>query len=228
MTKIVSLQAALESEGAGAWAYAANPSNHTEGGPAPERCGFVLQKTTKGLWSIAVRGFNNGEALPGQVTAHGGFAASYEGELYGIFGNADMAYPLHPLPDEQVERYSETMCQLAPPPPRSVLEILELGHSGVWELDTMSARYNEYEPRHRLTYKDPEHIGFATKYGGATTFSSVGEARLIQKGPKFEVRLYETGIDPLHGKKLLGACSLLDRVNPGKHPILTRRVTPPA
>lgn len=199
---------------AGAWVSAPE-----YGGELPEsdQTKFLVTRTANGLWTAAIRGYREGEALHAEVASASKslLGVEVDGTVYHAFGHTDA---MMPVTDEQRGFYDAIV--KSPEVQRDLLaQVLEQEDAGVWAI-LGPAEYNLYDSYAELSISDADHVGlrWGSFTGGADTGSSseggfsgymLGDAiaaRTQHNGPLHRVAPLDSSA---HG---LFANSLVDRI----------------
>jgi len=119
---------------------------------SPEQNRFVLERTASGLWSVAVRGYHDGEPVELALGKNNHMQQMLNDGSNGaeVFGFAD---EVHQIASDEVDEY---MSRVTEPEDREglLVQILEQQREGVWDL-TAPAEYNDYDSFATLTLVEP-------------------------------------------------------------------------
>ncbi len=200
---------AVREEGAGLWVGA---NQYGQELPNETEANFIVQKTAKGLWRVAVKGYNGGKFFPTLVNTNGEVAAQIGDQHYPAM---DSHQRLISVDDETMQLYEESLRDTDDKDRGLLLNVLEGEKQGLWSLSG-PAEYNIYEEFAQLLYGDASQVGLSwgewrewddnnPDQSGYHVKKPVA-AQVVVDGPEFHVRPYD------HNVSGVTASAIKDRI----------------
>jgi len=180
-----------ELDGAGLWVGA---EEYSASLPAEDEVKYLIHKTQKGLWSIAIRGFNGGIDTPAEVNYDGKIDLIIDGDNYPAIGYFESMYAID---STKMEAYDEAIRE---PEIRDdlLIQVLENNRHGVWNI-LSPVDLDVYEETAQLLINDTNRVGInlghwsneaetASKGKVTYIFEDTVAASLIIDGPIFRIK----------------------------------------
>ena len=188
---------AVREEGTGLWV---GVNQYGEELPAETEAKFIVQRTAKGLWRVAVRGYNEGEFFTAVVNNNGEVAAQLDDRHYTAMDSYQM---LSAVDDETMQRYEAAIKGKEDEDRGLLLNVLESKKQGLWSVSG-PAGYNSYEEFAQLLYGDPSQVGLSwgewREWNDNNNDQSdyhlkkLVAAQVLVDGPEYHVRPYDNRV----------------------------------
>ena len=199
MSDRIQMRELAETDEAGIWVDAGEYGTDL---PSETGARFVLQRTAKGLWNLAVRGYNSGEQLESVVTRAGELAVKVGDSHYPTL---DQHHGVIPVDPDTAEEYMEAV-KLPETLQGLLVQVLENAaerkQSG-WNV-MGPAEYNDYDTFARLVIFGEGTAGLAWQEGEVFGFPLTSE--IVQEGPNYQIRPYDRRV------RCLSTSAVADRV----------------